>query len=73
MKKRMAIMKISKATWDQVIAEENARRLAFGAALLTDHRSGKSLRQIALERNCSHETARKYIREAMTQEKAVAA
>lgn len=61
----MPLKKISKATWDDVIAEEKKLRIEFGKALIDDYDNEKlSLRKIAVKRNIGYETVRKLIAEA---------
>lgn len=63
----MPVMNISKATWEEVKAEEKALRLKFARILQKEHQSGKSLRLIADERGLSHESVRLLILEAQTE------
>jgi hypothetical protein len=62
----MTLIKISKATWDDVIAEYKANRVQLGLACLDDQeRLSLSLRAIAVKRNIgSYETVRNLIAEA---------
>lgn len=62
------IFKIRTATYKEVVAQEEALRRAFGMALLDDKNNGLSLRAIAEKRNCSHETARRLINKAQTEQ-----